>query len=341
MGNSLENTKPLGLRLPITDSARNTAREFARAQPTPEKADQVLRNSLAVWVMNDYCQMMGITTDLAHSDSWNPITQMMADVADLHLPGIGQLECRPITSTGDRCFMPPDVWDLRVGYVVVELDEHLQQAQLLGFTPSVTVEELPLESLHPLEDLLDRLNEIKQTTSVTTPASSLTTATEATAATVANLGRWLNESFDAGWQAVDALLASNSLTPAMGFRGFVVGESSEESVPWNPTDKIQRAKLVDLAVQLPSQQVVLLVELQPESSAKTHIGVQVHPVQGEAFLPADLELFILEPSDAVFMQAQARQADNYIQLQFSGTPGERFKVRMDLNEARYVEEFVV
>lgn len=85
MSYSSEQTKPSGLQLPIPEQARLTAQQFARSQPTPAKAEQVLLNSLAVWVTNDYCQMMGILTDLEHSDSWHPVTQMMANTADLSL----------------------------------------------------------------------------------------------------------------------------------------------------------------------------------------------------------------------------------------------------------------
>ncbi|HEY9763217.1 MAG TPA: DUF1822 family protein, partial [Trichocoleus sp.] len=88
-------------------------------------------------------------------------------------------------------------------------------------------------------------------------------------------------------------------------------------------------------------QLVLIVEMQVESVQQTHIGLQVHPVGDQPYLPPGLELAVLEPTDAVFMQVQARQADNYIQLQFSGEPGERFKIRIQMDEAQYIEEFVI
>ena len=342
MVNPLENIKASGLQLPITESARTTAREFAQAQPTPEKAYQVLQNSLAVWVMNDYCQMMGIPTDLEHSDSWNPMTQMMSNVADLTLPGVGQLECRPVLAEADRCLVPPEVWDLRVGYVVVAIDDPLQTAHLLGFTPTVTEEEFPLTQLQPLENFFDHVYALKQgiTTSTNTAAfaSGLTNATAA----VVNLSQWLEDMFEAGWQTVEAVLNPENMTPAMSFRGAGIYEETEpEPSSENALRPIRRAKLIDLAVQLGPQQVVLLVELQPESPQQTHIGLQVHPADGQPFLPPELELFVLESSDTVFMQAQSRQADNYIQLQFSGEPGEHFKVQINLGDACYQEEFMV
>jgi hypothetical protein len=92
---------------------------------------------------------------------------------------------------------------------------------------------------------------------------------------------------------------------------------------------------------LERQQVILLLEMQVESPPQMQVGLQVHPGHGNPYLPPELELAVLELTGEVFMQAQARQADNYIQLQFSGEPGEHFKVRIQLNEAQYVEEFVI
>ncbi|MEO0987454.1 MAG: DUF1822 family protein [Cyanobacteria bacterium J06639_14] len=338
MGKPLETIRSRGIPLPITENARCTAQEFAQAQPTPEKANQVLMNSLAVWVTNDYCQMMGIPTDLEDSDSWNPITQMMANVADLSLTEVGQLECRPIVPDTDRCLIPPEVWDLRVGYVVVEIDASLQMAQLLGFTPTVAEETFPLAQLQPLENLLDHVAALKQ--AIAPLSSDPITATPL--GTIVHLNQWFNAIFETGWQAVETLLTPAGMTPAMGFRGTSTATDADPEPPSDDrSDRIRRAKLIDLVVQIGTQQVILLIELQVESPNRIHISSQVHPPHGHLFLPPELELLVLEPSDTIFMQAQSRQADNYIQLQFIGKPGEHFKVQLNLDDASYTEEFVV
>ncbi|MBE9077568.1 DUF1822 family protein [Romeria aff. gracilis LEGE 07310] len=326
--------KNLGLRLPITEQARQIAQRFSEIQSTPEKAKQVQLNTLAVWVVNDYCQMMDIPTELDHSDSWNPVVQVMANVADLVLPEIGRLECRPVRSEAQTCFVPPEVWDCRVGYVVVEIDDALQSAQLIGFTPAVTTEELPIAKLLPLEDLLDHLYTLRQASLLPALDGLAAGAVEA----AVNLSQWLNDTFETSWQAVESVLNPDRMAPAVSFRRVGIDEGT---TPELTPSRIRRAKLIDLAVQLGLRQVVLLVNLQPEASEQTYIGLQVHPAAGQPYLPSGLELAILEPSDAVFMQAQSRQADNYIQLRFSGKPGERFRIRITLEDARYLEEFVI
>lgn len=324
----------LALSLPITTAASEIAQGFAQSQLHPQRAETVRRNTLAVCVVNDYCQMMAIPTDLESSDSWNPLIRAMDNVADLMLPGIGQLECRPVHPGAAVCHVPADVWDLRVGYVVVALDEAEKSAQLLGFVASVDTEELPLEQLQPLEDLIDRLYALQLA-----PAAGEDSAASRLSATAAHLSQWLNESFEAGWQAVEDLLSPDSLTPALGFRGEPVADQGTPPVE-DPAAQVRRAKLIDVAMQIGSQPLVLVVEMQAESSQSMGIGLQVHP-SGQPYLPPGLEMAVLESTDEVFMQVQARQADNYIQLRFTGVPGERFKVRLRLDEACYTEEFVV
>ncbi len=64
MSNSTYQLDDFALKLPISQIARITAQQFANQQPNPEKAEQVRLNTLAVWVVNDYLQMMDIATDL-------------------------------------------------------------------------------------------------------------------------------------------------------------------------------------------------------------------------------------------------------------------------------------
>ncbi|HEY9845691.1 MAG TPA: DUF1822 family protein, partial [Candidatus Caenarcaniphilales bacterium] len=59
------------------------------------------------------------------------------------------------------------------------------------------------------------------------------------------------------------------------------------------------------------------------------------------YLPPSLQLVVLDESGASFLEAQARSADNYIQLQFSGTAGERFSVQVTLGEVSTTEDFVI
>jgi hypothetical protein len=312
----LDQIHPHSFPLPITQEALRTAQQFAGEQPTPEKAEQVRLNTLAVAVVNDYLQLMEIPTNLAASDSWNPIMRLCADVADLNVPNVGQLECRPLRSPQSTCYVPPEVWHDRVGYVVVQIDESLREAAILGFTPTVTAEELPLEQLQPPETILEYLGQ----------SSLLENIPEQ----LVNLSQWFGNVFEQGWQTVDAVLNPSRLTPGYAFRTRIPRSSS-----------VQRARRIDLGIQADGHPVALIVTIEPEDDQQTGIRLEIHPAGDRPYLPPQLRLIVLEQSGTVFLEAISRDNDNYIQLAFSGTKGERFQVQITLENSSVNEEFVI
>ncbi|MBI4781422.1 MAG: DUF1822 family protein [Oscillatoriophycideae cyanobacterium NC_groundwater_1537_Pr4_S-0.65um_50_18] len=314
-------TTSSALPLPITRQAIALADQFAHRHPAG-KAAQVRLNTLAVCVMNDYLHMMGIATDLTASDSWNPVSQLGADVADLEVAGVGKLECRPCLSTSESCFVPPEVWEDRIGYVVIQIDETTQEASLLGFVERA-IETLPISELQSPEALLDHLDRLMHPVAAAAMAGSR----------VVNLSQWLQNSFETGWQTVNSLLNPPNL--AYGFRGM---ESDQDALQGESQGSFRRAKLIDLSIQMPNP-VALVVELTPEGQ-RTEICLQVHPT-GTAYLPADLRLSVLDEAGELFLEAQSRGTDNYIQLQFSGSSGETFQVQVAIADTHVTETFVI
>jgi hypothetical protein len=330
MTDNIKKMKDLALPLPITQTVRKTAKQFAEQQPTPEKAAQVYLNTLAVCVVNDYLQLMGINTNLAVSDSWNPVVRLCADVADLEVPEVGRLECRPIQGNPQSCQIPPEVWQDRVGYVVVQINESFREATLLGFAPGVAIADLPINQLQPLENLLEHLSQIRCSSKV----SDCITANE----TLVNLGQWFQNLFQVGWQTAEALLNSTETRPAFNFRSV---DSSSVASPDQSEARVRRAKLIDLRMQGVGYFVALIIELSAGIEQNTDVCLQVHPTGSQTYLPPNLQLIILDESGAVFRQAQARRADNYIQLQFNGKSGERFSIRVILGDISLTENFML
>ncbi|MBW4593874.1 MAG: DUF1822 family protein [Brasilonema angustatum HA4187-MV1] len=316
------NLDDLALTLPMTQAACRTAQQFANQQPTPEKAEQVRLNTLCVWVVNEYLEMMDIPTQLTECDSWNSIIRLCSDVADLELPGIGRLECRPMRLGQETCYIPPETWEERVGYVVVQIDESLQQAKLLGFVRNVATEELPLSQLQPLEDFIEYIAQLRQT-----PVRTLV-----------NLSQWLVGIFDASWQTVESLWNQPEIRPGYAFR-------NGETLVQNDTNKTQaftkRAKLIDLGIQIANQPVILIVEIRPKTDQQTGIRLQLHPTGNKIYLIPGVQLTVLDQSGTVFLETQARSADNYLQLQFRGEPAEQFSVKVSLNDASVTQNFII
>ncbi|HEY9636963.1 MAG TPA: DUF1822 family protein [Coleofasciculaceae cyanobacterium] len=321
------------LPLPITQMARHTAQRFASTQPTPQKAEQVRLNTLAVCVVNDYLQMMGIPTEISVSDSWNPVVQLCADIADLEVTGVGRLECRPVRKHQPTCYVPPEVWSDRIGYVVVEIDESSAEASMLGFTRTADTEELALNQLRPAEDLIDHLNPVNPTGQ---PVATVSAAV--VQRTRVNLSQWLTNVFDTGWQAIETLLNPAEPDLAFSFRSIDNAVLVDSQLP---EVGVGRGRLIDFGTQLADSPVALVVEVIPQSEQRKDIVLQVHPTGNQAYLPPLLELTVLDESGLVFLEAQARSADNYIQLQFSGLSGEQFSVKVALGEVSVMEDFVV
>jgi hypothetical protein len=98
-------------------------------------------------------------------------------------------------------------------------------------------------------------------------------------------------------------------------------------------------KLINLGLQFGDRNLILLVEISPEENGNIAVTLQVHPNFSDLYLPEGLELKVLESSDEVFLQVQARKRDNFIQLQFSGQPEEIFRVEIILAEIVFSEKF--
>lgn len=311
-----EISESLTFTVPLSSEAHRLAEQFRRQQSNQKKAKQVYLNTLAVSAVKFYLRCMGIETDWEASLSWNPVMQTLMDVADVEIPNLGKLECRPVLPETQVVHIPPEVWSDRIGYMAVQLDQSLREATLLGFTKTVSTDELPISQLRSLEDLLEHLIQIRQAKFVKMPV---------------NLSKWLENTFEAGWQSMEALLGTQQENLAFSLRS--TSPLSEASV--------KRAKLIDLGLRLGSQSVALLVAITPEVEQKVGILVQVHPTGGETYLPPNLRLVLLSES-GVIQEVQSRTQDNYIQLKrFRGLPGECFNIQVAFGDASVTETFVI
>ncbi len=345
------------LEIPITSKALATAEQFASQQPHPQKKETVRLNTLAVLAVHDYLELMAIETELQESDSWNPVVRLCEDVGDLMVSGLGKLECRPLLpdSVNRRIYhLPPEVCSDRIGYVVVEINNDLKRSTLLGFTPMVVNDELPLTQLQPLTDLLEHLE------SLTQPQ--------------VNLSQWLNNIFPSSWQEIEAIFSLEpepTTSPEENQPSSKLGKWLESIVdagkniwadlsgsqrpelqsagafrsltPVNnllPECELMRAKLIDLGVQLGSQNVVLLLALTQEPDQKLRLIVQMYPVPEEEYLPSDLKLALLSESGEAIQEVTSRTQDRGIQLKpFKIPQNTNFKLEMSLGDFSLTETF--
>jgi hypothetical protein len=292
--------------VPLALEAHSRAEQFRRFQSNPQKAKQVYLNTLAVYAVNFYLQCRGFETDLDKSDSWNPAMQMLMDTADLVVKNRGKLECRPVLPDVEVVCVPAEVWDERIGYVVVQLSESLREATLLGFIQKVARSNLPLGQLRSLGELPGYLSKIKP---------------------LVNLTQWFENLFDAGWQAVEALISIEPTELAFSFRSA-------------PTNQVRRCKLIELGTL--GQSVAMMVTITQTSEQEVDISVEVQPTQGQSYLPSNLQLIALDENGDVLNDARASSNDTMIQLEtLSGEPGDRFGVKVALGDVSVTENFVI
>ncbi|MBD0364092.1 MAG: DUF1822 family protein [Coleofasciculus sp. C3-bin4] len=309
---------PPSVTVPLSDTAHQLARQFAQEQATPEKGVRVYLNTLAVWAVHRYLKWLRYEPNLTSSDSWHPGMRAMFDVADLVLPNLGKLECRRVLPGETSVTLPPEVMQDRVGYVAVQFGSratpgepvYLEEAQLIGFAPSVAIdppEELQLNDLQSLDELIEYLDQLE---------SALSAAPDKTRS---QLNNWLQNLFEAGWQTVEEVLTPQ--TPLLALRRSTV----------------RRAKRIELQTNA----VVLIVTLQPENRERLGIHLQVCSINPQMTLPPQLKLMILTDSGEVFREIIASGTDTFMQYEFSGQVGEQFSIKVALRDVSITEAFVI
>lgn len=300
--------------VPLTAANHQTAQKFYQQHSNPQKARQVYLNTLSVLAVNFYLTCLGIKTDLEHSQSWNLALQVLVDSADLWVSDRGRLECRAVLPDAKVCVIPAQVWSDRMAYLVVQLNADLTEATLLGFVRRVATEDLPIEKLQPIDRFPEYLNSL------------------ATIAPVTVLSQWLHNQIVAGWQTVDTLLAGQE-QPALSFRTSTGFESIEQA-----TSGIKRGRF--LAVGRPKVQVLFLLEITPRTALEYQISIELTPTGEAAYLPRSLHLSVIDEAGETVLQAQNSNSEG-LEFQFAGELGERFSVKVSLQEDSLVETFEI
>ena len=84
----------------------------------------------------------------------------------------------------------------------------------------------------------------------------------------------------------------------------------------------------------------MVVGVMPSQKSEMNIWVKLCPQQSSTYLPSKLEVVVLDEQNIAVMQAQSRQTE-MIQLKFGGQIGEKFSIKVSLDEFSKVESFVI
>jgi hypothetical protein len=299
------------IKILLDKNAHRYAQQFAREQINSHKGKRVYLNTLAVCAVNSYLKMLSIETSLDRSDCWHPSYRSIFDTADLVLPKIGKLECRPLLPGETNFLLPPEVTEDRIGYLAVRFREELDEVELLGFIHSDAIandlEPIFLDRLQSLDCLIDRIHQ---------PKAAI------------NLRQWLMDIFELEWQPTEFLLVNN-----VNFRNPKIGtEQTNKS--------IDRAKIINLEDEKNSTQVITVIKIESKSEEEIQIDLRIYPKNVDNYLPSQLKVKILDESDANCLEAETRDTDSYLQLEFSCHPQERFSISIDWQQINVLESFV-
>lgn len=369
---------PVGL----TDNMYQTAEYFAKisaqnCKRNLEKINQIRLNTLAVLVTKYYCDFLDIESDL-NTDSWNTAMQLFFDQADLNLKGVGKLECRPVLPGKNQCYIPEEVRNDRIGYMVIKIDEKESEGWILGFVPKVESEYLSLDNLQSLYDFIDYIDEIKY------PSVSTQVWLKVQAALQTG---WRQNKEYVTEEVTEHLKSLNILPkPALGAFRFkdtnpvqyitmsdletigrdnqdivtnalseILDTSDDSQTRWqaaislakiDPNNQkagfIHTEKLIDLGIE---PKLTLIIALIPQKDQK--VGVFIHLVSASenSCLPPGLKLAILSASNKLGKEVEARSneegkgKDNSIAIPTFNQPlGTNFRVRITLNEICLADE---
>lgn len=331
-----------GLWLPIGQAERQWADQWASRLPVADRQPRY-RRLLGLQSVRFYLQLMGVATDLADSDCLNPILSMTVG-ADLLLDA-GRLECLLLDDEGQGCAVPPELWDDRLGYVVVRLDEANDQAELVGFVASLPEDPswLPLAAVEPIEALIDVMASVSSPASI---ADSRSQPTPQSAAPVQRLGDWLttigdeaNQLIDAGWLALDQLWSSGMVNLAYQSRSAALLDRRATDLDSASTSPVPTSLRGKLLTPRRINDVVMLVTIAQSNPTRRTVTVQLQPWQG-ARLPEGLVLRFVANGETI-AECQSGPSDDSIQRELSGTAGEAFDVEVRLRDAQAIESFVL
>ena len=110
--------------------------------------------------------------------------------------------------------------------------------------------------------------------------------------------------------------------------------------PENPAAGVKR--FMNLGMRLAGYAVVLMLAVLEKSDQKMAILLRLYSMESKiAYLPPGLQLIVRDEAGNAVLEARSREADNYIQLKFGGSRGERFTVGAALGDAGITEDFVI
>ncbi|WP_254174451.1 DUF1822 family protein [Planktothrix pseudagardhii] len=372
-----EMTKDLTITIPLRKRDFDLAKKLSQQHEHSQKQQQIYLNTLSRCAIHSYCQYLDIETNFdelfLENNRTDYFTDYFMDVSDLTLKGWGKVECRAILPDSEFCYIPPEAFSDRIGYFIIEIDAENWQANILDFLAQVTQSEIDLSQLHrnpqtflEVLSLLDILKQLNQQLEENQPSVNVQNLVNSSLGkiqeSVEDLTLWLNNIL--GEQLPDVLAnAINFLDQKTNLIQLQQWFSGVFSNGWQPEKRaltlsiqpdrnlqpanieqpeVNGAKVIRLGMQIPQETVILILRQKQLSEAEIEVNLRLYPSAEAMYLPDGVKLSVLDETGNPIpeLEAQAR-ADNWLQLKFTGEPGDQFSVKVSLEESSITENFLL
>jgi hypothetical protein len=85
---------------------------------------------------------------------------------------------------------------------------------------------------------------------------------------------------------------------------------------------------------------VFLIEITSRTTSEYQIKIELYPAGAEIYLPRSLHVSVMDEVGKTVLQAENSNSEG-LEFQFAAEPGERFSVKIGLQEDNIIEAFEV
>lgn len=313
-----------GFPVPLTSKAWSIAQKQVRPQFDADYNQRQFRNGLALYAVEYYLQCMAFEVEATVCESTQALRSQFLDSAQLDVKDFGTLECCPV-QPGETTFqVPADAWCDRLAYVIVQIEDHLKQAQILGFKPQPVSSDgtIPLLQLQPIADLPQYL-EASQTTALTQVWAWANAQRQVLSDAVVGAFQ--------GWRsAQEFYFAELSFATRSG------GNPLSNSTATSLDDRV----VVSKVVQLQDLDLELVMDLSTKADGSIKVVLMVD-TEVEQSLPEIVQLTIFDEAGQIFQQLSPTRSGELITRPFSAALNERFSIELSYGNAKHIENFVI
>lgn len=153
-----------------------------------------------------------------------------------------------------------------------------------------------------------------------------------------SLNEWLqnpDRSDRYNWQSLESFLSKQQGKLIFRFASAPRSRSADAESPTLSASKVRE-------ISLQGYLVGAIVNCQ-KSEVTTDVTIRLYPLSAEqVYLPEGIKIIVIDgASGDVFLEAEARNADNWIQLEFSGQAGETFSIQVALGDSSVTDNFTI